>query len=211
MNWLKKLFKKKEKKTEELVKTNYKFVFRKQLPSDFYKYVEDASEMPSVSISDYKEYILASDICKHLKTKGTKYYYAEYNGKINEYGTEKYTDLKLYLRCRYRTDKDRNINRESIYDLLYSLPDGICSDTKVLPEKIDNRYSYNTKLLVTTVNVVTLLQSHIDYILKDRDEASRYIYTYYSFKLKDKNNEDVEGYLLVRNYDSLNQLLSILL
>lgn len=125
-----------------------------------------------------EEYILAKDICPHLKVAGTKYYHL----KSNESSVR---NIELFLRCRYSNSGKKSI-REPLGDLL-----------KLNPAVVSSANNSDYK---AAFDLEILLKENIDYILIDKNENTGDIFYYYSFKgVLDKNGETIEGYIVVNS------------
>lgn len=176
MSWLTNLFKKKEPDLK------YKFYFVKVLDKEAREeIIKDPDHILKEDYSKiFREYVLAKEICPHLKVKGTKYYKA--NSVANG------CDIRLYLRCRYFNEGKRT-TRESVEDLLKNL--GFITQSSY-----DS--SHPNIMCHTYIDLKILLKNCIDYVLVDKDEDSGAINYYYSFKFNDSNNTPTEGYLFVQ-------------
>ena len=138
-----------------------------------------------------EEYVLAKNICTHLKVAGTKYYLMR--------PVDSKDDSKLYLRCRYKNAGNKSF-REPIEDLLETNPAVVATGT-------------NKKLV--TIDLENMLKGNIDYILVDRDEKTGEVFYYFSFKgliEKNKPSGTIEGYLVLNSKDGdlVNYLYNIL-
>lgn len=129
-----------------------------------------------------QEYILAKNICSHLKVAGTKYYLME----ATDY-SDKAKDVKLYLRCRFHK-VGKNYIRESLKEQLVK-------SSAVVATDINGE--------IVTIDLEKLLKGKIDYILIDKDEDTGEVFYYFSFKgVEDKvGSECTEGYLVMNDHD----------
>ena len=129
-----------------------------------------------------EEFILAKNICPHLKVAGTKYY-----PLVPTDYDDKQKDMELFLRCRFHKI-GKSYVRESLEDQLALNPAVTARSTT------DNK--------TVSIDLINLLKGNIDYVLTDIDEKTGGIFYYFSFKeLKDNHGESIEGYLVLNNYD----------